>query len=60
MKLVKTKTEREVATLREIEKQIERRERVHRFLIGGLAALLAASVAIHLVPSKKRCIFGRK
>lgn len=60
MKLIKTEEERQLATLKQIEKQIERRERIHHCLIAGLATLLAASVAMHLVPCKKHGFFGKK
>lgn len=60
MKLFKTEEERQIATLQQIEKQIERRERVHKLLIAGLATLLATSLVCHLIPGKKHHCFGKK
>lgn len=60
MQIFKNEEERQIATLQKIEKQIERRERIHHCLIAGLATLLAASVALHLVPCKKHGFFGGK
>ena len=60
MKVFMNEQKREIATLKKIEKQIERRERIHHLLIAGLATLLAASVTLHLIPCKKHRAFGRK
>lgn len=53
MALIKSSTQREIETLVQLEKQLERREkreRVCHFIIGGLAFLAMASyVAGHLV-----------
>lgn len=48
MSVFKTEDEREVEILSRLEKQIERREKIHRFLIAGLSGLLALSVAAHV------------
>lgn len=54
MALIKTETTRELETLEHIEKKIRRREKCHRFLIAGLATLLAASVAVHIIAGCKK------
>lgn len=47
MSVFKTEDQREVEVLAKLQKQIERREKVHRFLIGGLSGLLVLSLAAH-------------
>lgn len=53
MALIKTQDQREIATLREIEHQIERREKFHHILIAALGGLLAVSLAAHIIRCKK-------
>lgn len=48
MSIFKTEGEREVEVLSKLEKQIERREKIHRFLIASLSGLFAFSVAAHV------------
>jgi len=48
MSIFKTEGRREVAVLSKIEKQIERREKIHRFLIAGLSGMLFLSLAAHI------------
>ncbi len=48
MSVFKTEDEREVEVLSKLEKQIERREKIHRFLIAGLSGMLFLSVAAHI------------
>lgn len=54
MALIKSETTRELDTLEHIEKNIRRREKLHHILIGGLATLLLASVAAHLIKACPR------
>ncbi|MDE6464971.1 MAG: hypothetical protein K2L16_10150 [Muribaculaceae bacterium] len=49
MALIKTETAREVQTLQRIERNLERRDKIHRLLIAGLTTLLAVSVSIHAI-----------
>lgn len=53
MALFKTEDQRELATLREIEHKIERREKFHHVLIAALGGLLAVSLAAHIYRCKK-------
>lgn len=55
MPIFQTENQREVRVLEHLQKQIERREKVHRFLIVGLAGMLTMSLAIHAA-----CHFRRK
>lgn len=48
MSVFKTEDQREVEVLAKLQKQIERREKLHRFLIGGLGGLLVLSLAAHV------------
>lgn len=62
MSVFKTEDQREVVVLSKLEKQIERREKIHRFLIGGLSGLLVLSLAAHVAchfneGKRKRRIF---
>lgn len=54
MSVFHTKESQELATIRKIEKDIERRQRIHKLIMGGIAGMMAICVASHLVCRKHR------